>query len=197
MREGPALLKWVYQPRNNTFSELHKNTLINHFPHSHILTTKLGLCKTLRGERTALINDFGKTHLRFYPRSYDLRYIYLINSQWGKLGLCKGFQTDCYCKPIQKNDDSHRNLRRTVFCKAERGDLRVLKEPIGELAEITASPVLKKINLLKRSSDQQILPSKRQNLRVLAVLSVPDVHTWLPGQRGDGQRKLDQQLDCL
>lgn len=72
--EKNCSLKWTYNIKHNTFSELSKNTKINHFPHSHMLTTKLGLCKTLKGQREALINEAGRAHSQYYPRSYDLRY---------------------------------------------------------------------------------------------------------------------------
>lgn len=68
-------IQWVYHVKHNTFSELSKNTKINHFPHSHLLTTKLGLSKTLKGQKNALIGDEGHSHSTFYPRSYDLRYL--------------------------------------------------------------------------------------------------------------------------
>jgi hypothetical protein len=67
-------LKWVYMPKQHTFSELTQNQRINHFPHTHILTTKLGLKRTLTGERSAHLGWKGQHHGNFLPRSYDLRY---------------------------------------------------------------------------------------------------------------------------
>lgn len=64
----------MYHLKHNTFSQLPKHSIINHFPHSYLLTTKLGLCKTLKGQKAALINPLGNSHSTFYPRSYDLRY---------------------------------------------------------------------------------------------------------------------------
>ena len=66
-------LKWVNQCKHNAFSELSKQTKINHFPHSHNLTTKLGLCKTFSMQRGAFIGDTGMSYTHFYPRGYDLR----------------------------------------------------------------------------------------------------------------------------
>ena len=73
--EQNCMLKWVYNFKYNTFSELPRNSKINHFPNSHVLTTKLGLCKTFRGQRGTLLGEKGLSHTHFYPRSYDLRYL--------------------------------------------------------------------------------------------------------------------------
>ena len=73
--EKNCTLKWVYHLKHNTYSELSKKTKINHFPNSHMLTTKLGLCKTLNGQRGAMTSAEGKSYLQYYPRSYDLRYV--------------------------------------------------------------------------------------------------------------------------
>ncbi len=60
-------------PKSHTFSELAQNQRLNHFSHTHILTTKLGLKRTLTSERSMHVGWKGLYPGHFFPRSYDLR----------------------------------------------------------------------------------------------------------------------------
>ena len=60
--------KWTTKINDIDFSNLESQQLVNHFNNNQSLTSKYGLCKTLR----CLIGNDGIDTDKFYPRCFDL-----------------------------------------------------------------------------------------------------------------------------
>jgi tubulin monoglycylase TTLL3/8 len=61
-------LKWAAKTKDIDFENIDDRQLINHFALNGCLTTKYGLCKSLR----SMIYNHGVDVFDFYPRCYDL-----------------------------------------------------------------------------------------------------------------------------
>lgn len=61
-------LKWTAKVKDIHFNDLQEGQLVNHFANNGCLTSKYGLCRSLR----SMIYNQGVDVFEFYPRCYDL-----------------------------------------------------------------------------------------------------------------------------